>query len=66
MPTNYLFLLLKQRVALSLLQLLVQLKSHLPHFSFLCVNDGDGTKCSDSTDYALAYDDDELRVRRVI
>ena len=33
------------------------------------MNDGDGTKCSEeseSTDDALAYDDDELLVRRAI
>ena len=47
------------------LNLLIKFKSHLPHLSFLCMNDGDGTKCSeegDSTDDTLAYDDDECRV----
>ena len=51
----------KLRVALCLLQWNVD-TSHLPHFSFLDMNNGDGTKCSeegDSTDDTLAYDDDK-------
>ena len=44
------------------INLLAKFKLHLPHNSFLCMDDGDGTKRGeevDSTDDTLAYDDDK-------